>query len=91
MVYFDPNTLNWQTMSKTWMNGCSNKWITECRQFLSDMLEWILPLVMWNLLPKNQIHKPKLNDKLKSNQSIPNQGPELCRKTREELAGPFEV
>lgn len=46
MVYFEPNILEWRTMARTWMNSCSKKWIDECKPFLSDLLEWILPPVL---------------------------------------------
>lgn len=45
-MYFEPNTFEWQTLAKTWMNRCKSKWMIECRVFLFDVLDWILPLVL---------------------------------------------
>lgn len=33
-------------MAKSWMNGCNKTWMAECKSFLWDMFEWILPLVI---------------------------------------------
>lgn len=60
MVYFEPNTFEWQTLLKTWMNSCSKKWINECRSFLTDMLEWVLPLVI--LYFNSQLNYRQPND-----------------------------
>lgn len=45
----------WKTLAKCWMNRCSKKWINECRAFLSDVLDWIFPLVL-NYIEKHGKH-----------------------------------
>lgn len=45
IVYFEADTLQWQTLAKTWITKCNRKWMNECKTFLWDIFEWILPPV----------------------------------------------
>lgn len=33
-------------MTKSWIETCKSSWITECKSFLWDLFEWILPPVI---------------------------------------------
>lgn len=44
-MYFEADTLEWQTIAKTWITKCNRKWMDECKTFLLDIFEWILPSV----------------------------------------------
>lgn len=33
-------------MAKSWIETCKSSWITECKSFLWDLFEWVLPPVI---------------------------------------------
>lgn len=43
IVYFEADTLDWQTLARSWIQRCSPKWMAECKGFVWDLFEWILP------------------------------------------------
>lgn len=44
IVYFEDDTLDWQTLAKSWIGQC--KWINDCSHFVWDLFEWIFPPII---------------------------------------------
>lgn len=43
IVYFEPDTLDWQTLAKSWISQCDGKWLTDYKSFVWDLLNWVFP------------------------------------------------
>lgn len=46
IIFLEPDILGWQTLTKSWINKCNPKWMNECKQFIFDLFEWIIPPVI---------------------------------------------
>lgn len=41
----EPTSLGWETFAQSWATKCNPKWMTECKQIILDLVEWIMPQV----------------------------------------------
>lgn len=46
MVYFEPNTLRWETFAESWLERCDRRWANEGSKLIMPLLRWIIPPVL---------------------------------------------
>lgn len=42
MIYMESSSLGWKTFVLSWLNLCDPKWVTDWKNIILDLIEWII-------------------------------------------------
>lgn len=45
MIYMESKTLGWEIFAKSWMDQCNAAWMGDSKEFVWDLLVWLIPQV----------------------------------------------